>query len=950
MSRMALMAALTLALSLADAADAAANEFIHAWFVDVPGATDLEVGDVNGDGIMDVVVIAHLRPSYILASDGRGTFEIVESPFVGDNGAGIEVVLADLDLDLDLDAFFGGLAYEEFWINQGGNESGAVGTFVETLPSRTPATWLKSRAAVGDINGDGFEDIVRLGTYSGSSLHPSVWTNDHGKMVFSHEVTSLSTPGGWGAHGELADFDGDEDLDLLVLDSNSVYQVLVNQGNRQGGASGTFGQLIPVFTIPFSYVYPAVGDLDDDGDIDLAARANGNAYQVFFNTSQNTGEVGFVTGTSFGTTSNSNRRLAAGDLDMDGDQDIYAMDGNWDEVWVNQGHAQGGTLGEFQAGPAIPGYDRGGAWYYTLRLADMDGDGDLDAVTADGTGVHVLLNQTVLSPPNHRPVTSNDYAVYRALPGTTPTLGIPVLRNDTDADGDALQIVRVGPPATGMAEIYGRYVGYTAQAGSATDRFDYVVSDGIEVATGTVAVAIAFDGISAPPAATDDTAVYTVSSNIFAEEILMVLTNDVDPDTTPLDIIAAVSSHPSHLHVETNAGGRGTHLAYAPSGLATNEQLAYTVSDGEWLDSAVVDVNMSGNMPPVAVPDQVQLYYRGARGMRDGVFDYEIEPLVNDFDPDGDPITIAAKAEIRPGEFLLITNDSTAFPDETDRIIRVRESGNLTPFHTLIDYTISDGFYEVSARIDITPRAEHVMHLLADLNYYDRLNPRYESEALSLIRALLEMDGNARGNAPPLLTETNFALSVFDAWGGDWLDRTRRGNAFVEPFESHLLEIVTMVLDDPSLTRQLGELALLWQPLLRSLVEDDGSAIVTQEHVDWLRKVFAVASRQSSFPLRKALADFLTEWPELDGLVGHPISEVQTLIFGLRERILRLILLDANRFALDYEGDPELTHRVQYSTDLREWVDLTAPTSGAPGTIAFPVSTNSALYFREVAR
>jgi hypothetical protein len=80
--------------------------------------------------------------------------------------------------------------------------------------------------------------------------------------------------------------------------------------------------------------------------------------------------------------------LAAGDLDEDGDLDVFVSNMDWpNEVWLNDGNGifidSGLRLGE--------GSDMSGK----PSLADLDGDGDMDAFIGTFTsGAQVWFNTT----------------------------------------------------------------------------------------------------------------------------------------------------------------------------------------------------------------------------------------------------------------------------------------------------------------------------------------------------------------------------------------------------------------------------------------------------------------------------------------------------------------------------------------------------------------------------
>lgn len=89
---------------------------------------------------------------------------------------------------------------------------------------------------------------------------------------------------------------------------------------------------------------------------------------------------------------------------------------------------------------------------------------------------------------NTAPVATND----AASPPEDTSIVIPVLANDTDADGDALTIVSVSAPANGQAVNNSTNVTYTPNANfNGDDTFTYTIADSAgHVATATVNVTV----------------------------------------------------------------------------------------------------------------------------------------------------------------------------------------------------------------------------------------------------------------------------------------------------------------------------------------------------------------------------------------------------------------------------------------------------------------------------
>ncbi|MEU2154747.1 FG-GAP-like repeat-containing protein [Streptomyces sp. NPDC019396] len=204
----------------------------------------------------------------------------------------------------------------------------------------------------------------------------------------------------------VGDLDGDGDQDLAVANStdNNV-SVLLNAGN------GTFAPQV-TYGVGASPASVAVGDLDGDGDQDLAvANSIDNNVSVLLNAGDGT----FAPQVTYGVGANPNSVVVA-DFDGDGDQDLATADalGNTVTVLLNAGD---GTFG--------PGTTYGvGLVPFTVVAADLDGDGDQDLATADtlGNTVSVLLN-------------NGDGTFATAVPYGVGTFPVSVAAADLNGDG-----------------------------------------------------------------------------------------------------------------------------------------------------------------------------------------------------------------------------------------------------------------------------------------------------------------------------------------------------------------------------------------------------------------------------------------------------------------------------------------------------------------------------------
>ena len=189
-----------------------------------------------------------------------------------------------------------------------------------------------------------------------------------------------------------ADLDGDGDLDAVVGASDGTLHYFENTGTATAPAfterTGAANPLDAVIVGGSST--PSFADLDGDGDLDAVVGASDGTLRYFENNGSalapafiertgtanpfNTVDVGFRSTPSF--------------ADLDGDGDLDAVVGEYDgslHLFENTGSA---TAPAFTArtGAANPfnGVDVVGS--STPSFADLDGDGDLDAVVGEAFG------------------------------------------------------------------------------------------------------------------------------------------------------------------------------------------------------------------------------------------------------------------------------------------------------------------------------------------------------------------------------------------------------------------------------------------------------------------------------------------------------------------------------------------------------------------------------------
>jgi Tol biopolymer transport system component len=264
-------------------------------------------GDYDDDGDLDLYVantaLDESGDNRLMRNDGDGRFENVPGALLAGARNDSGIAWGDFDNDGDLDLFVAGEP-SRLIVN-----AGQDAFFLATPPAVSPS--LAVAVAAFDFDGDHDLDL-----YLRHSSVPHQLLRNDGGLVFV-DVTSgpLGTVGGGEGGIAAADYDNDEDLDLLVLSrAAGAAKLLRNDGG------GTFVEVPGVALQLTDLVCPVAGDFDNDGDLDLYLTRDLAPNRLL----RNDGTAGFVDATSgaLGTVGAS-RGAAAADYDGNGTLDLY---------------------------------------------------------------------------------------------------------------------------------------------------------------------------------------------------------------------------------------------------------------------------------------------------------------------------------------------------------------------------------------------------------------------------------------------------------------------------------------------------------------------------------------------------------------------------------------------------------------------------------------------------
>ena len=263
-------------------------------------------GDVNRDGDLDLIVADRQTGDVlVLRGDGDGTFQSTPLSYPARSGL-TSVTTGDLNGDGYLDLIFtgrGAVTPVTVLLNQGGQYGNWQGF---AAPVDYDAGSEPAAAEVTDLNGDGHLDLA-IAAAEGVFVRAG-----RGDGTF-HEVVCYTT--GAGRHAvAVGDVDGDGVSDLVV--SNEVTRHITVLRGEGDGSFEQLGAPIPVEKLG----YVATGDLDDDGDLDLVAAHFSGTDNISVLLGE--GDGTFTEGSLYSLRFLVPRSLKIADMDADGSLDL----------------------------------------------------------------------------------------------------------------------------------------------------------------------------------------------------------------------------------------------------------------------------------------------------------------------------------------------------------------------------------------------------------------------------------------------------------------------------------------------------------------------------------------------------------------------------------------------------------------------------------------------------
>jgi hypothetical protein len=281
--------------------------------------------DIDNDGDQDLYIVKggryEIEGNRLLINENGRFVDATRKAGVGSKEFTYSAAFADVDNDGFLDLYLAnwGVGARNILYRNNGDSTFTDVTDAAGVGDRS---WSWS-AVFSDLNNDGFQDLyVVNGRYPGGEPNHLYLNNGDGTFRDASRSSGVDD-GNWGLGAATADVDNDGDFDLFVSNFVGPNKLYLNDGS---GSFTDFSESSGLADEGWG-AGPSFGDVDHDGDTDLYEGDGKLANKLYLNDGSGVFTDAADLNPALTNEAVITRGTAFADIDNDGDLDLYVV--NW---------------------------------------------------------------------------------------------------------------------------------------------------------------------------------------------------------------------------------------------------------------------------------------------------------------------------------------------------------------------------------------------------------------------------------------------------------------------------------------------------------------------------------------------------------------------------------------------------------------------------------------------
>tara|TARA_B110000116_G_scaffold257931_1_gene258575 strand:- start:129 stop:1340 length:1212 start_codon:yes stop_codon:yes gene_type:complete len=341
------------------------------------GAMSVFAADIDGDGDLDIISASKLDDTIAWYENSGGSFWSASTITTNADGA-FSVFAADMDNDGDMDVLSASdiddtIAWYE---NDGAANPSWTASDIDTNADNAKSVF------AADMDGDGDMDILSASVNDNTIA----WYENDGAADPSWTAEDIATSASGATSVFASDMDRDGDMDIISASQNDNTIAWY----ESDGAADPSWTADDIATSASGAQSVFAADMDNDGDIDIVSASDGDDTIAWY---ENDGAANpSWTASNIDTNADGAKSVFAADIDNDGDMDILSASMNDDTIaWYESDGA---------ANPSwtASNIDTNADSARSVFAADIDGDGDLDIISASYSDSTIAWYETSAIP------------------------------------------------------------------------------------------------------------------------------------------------------------------------------------------------------------------------------------------------------------------------------------------------------------------------------------------------------------------------------------------------------------------------------------------------------------------------------------------------------------------------------------------------------------------------